>query len=227
MTIRDQLFRVREQIQQAELQAGRAVGSVQLLAVSKLHPVSSIREAYEAGQREFGENYVQELQEKRQALRDLPDLRFHLIGHLQSNKVKIALECADVIQTIDSIKIIESLGKRAGLEEKNLPIMIEINIGQESQKHGASPDSLPELMAEIAKHSRLQLRGLMTVPPHTDDPEGARPYLAALRTLREQNGGEQLLPELSMGMSHDMQVAVSEGATMVRIGTAIFGARPS
>lgn len=226
MTITSNLASVLERIRKAEHLAGRPTGSVKLVAVSKLHPPEAIREAYAAGQRDFGENYLQELAEKSEALSDLSDLRFHVIGHIQSNKAKVAARLASVIHTVDSASLASELGKRSADRPSPLPVMIEVNVGGEAQKHGCSPERVGEVIAAILEQPALTLQGLMTVPPHTDDPEGARPFFRQLRALQEQHG-VALLPELSMGMSHDLEIAVAEGATLVRIGTAIFGDRPA
>lgn len=219
------LQRVRERIAAAEARARRPAGSVVLMAVSKLHPVGALREAYAAGQRVFGENYAQELAEKADELGDLVDLELHMIGHLQSNKAKVAARHAAAVHTIDSVEIASELARRAGALGRVLPVSIEVNVGGEAQKHGCAPAVVERVVEAVRGLSALSLRGLMTVPPHTEDPEGARPYFARLRELRDALGGERALPELSMGMSHDLEQAVAEGATVVRVGTAIFGAR--
>lgn len=225
VSIAQRLEEVRARVARAEQQAGRPAGSVRLVAVSKMHPAEAIREAYAAGQRDFGENYLQELEAKASALSDLVDLRFHVIGHIQSNKAKIAVRHGAVIHTVDTPSLAGELGKRAAGRGAPLPVLIEVNVGGEAQKSGASPDAVGAVIAAISARPELTLRGLMTVPPTTEDPEGARPYFARLRALREAHGGPAALPELSMGMSHDLEVAVAEGATLVRVGTAIFGAR--
>jgi PLP dependent protein len=223
--IADRLREVELRLRQAEERHGRAPGSVKLIAVSKMHPSTAIREAYEAGHRDFGENYVQELATKVEELSDLPELRFHLIGNIQTNKAKLAAKLAHVVHTVDDVHIARELGKRALALGKHIPVLIEVNVGGEGQKHGAAPSDLSDVIAAVRREEALELRGLMTVPPHTEDPEGARPFFSTLRTLASLHGGKDVLPELSMGMTHDMEIAVSEGATMVRIGTAIFGAR--
>lgn len=225
MSISTNLEAIRHRILLAERAAGRPEGSVLLVAVSKLHPPEAIREAYAAGQRDFGENYPQELASKAEALADLPGLRFHLIGHLQSNKARIAARLAAVVHTIDTPALAAELGKRAAERASPLPVLIEVNVGGEAQKHGCTPDQIAPVIEAIQARPSLRLQGLMTVPPHTDDPEGARPFFRQLRELRERHGAD-LLPGLSMGMSHDLDVAVAEGATLVRVGTAIFGERP-
>jgi hypothetical protein len=225
VSIAQPLEEVRARVARAEQLAGRPAGSVTLVAVSKMHPAAAIREAYAAGQRDFGENYLQELEDKATELSDLVDLRFHVIGHIQSNKAKLAVRRGSVIHTVDSPSLARELGKRAAGRPGPLPVLIEVNVGGEAQKSGAGPGDLGAVIEAIEAQPALRLRGLMTVPPTTADPEGARPYFARLRALRDEHGGAARLPELSMGMSHDLEVAVAEGATLVRVGTAIFGAR--
>jgi len=215
------LAEVRARIALACRNAGRAPESVQLLAVSKRHSVDAIREAYAAGQREVGENYVQELVQKAHALRDLPDLRFRLIGRLQRNKVKDIVPIGCAVDTLDSLKLAEALSARAHELGRVLDVLVQVNIGEEAQKAGVPPLELPQLMASVSKLPALRMRGLLAIPPASDDPEHSRPYFRRMRELAQTLG----LPELSMGMSGDLEVAVEEGATMVRIGTAIFGPR--
>jgi hypothetical protein len=222
MSIAERLSQVRERLHAAEIAAGRDPGSVRLVAVSKLHPASAIREAYACGQRDFGENYVQELSEKVDALADLPGIVWHLIGNIQTNKAKVAAKLASVVHTVDDVSIARELGKRVASLGRTLPVLVEVNVGGEAQKHGATPSDIADVIAAVIAQPALVLRGLMTVPPHEGD---ARPYFSTLRTLRNAHGGAALLPELSMGMSDDLEAAVAEGATMVRIGTAIFGPR--
>lgn len=223
--IRQALADVRAAMAQAARDAGRSPDEVELCAVSKTKPSSAIREAYAAGQRTFGENYVQELQQKRAELADLEDLTIHLIGHVQSNKAKLAATLASSVDTIDRPEIARELAKRAAAAGKVLKVMIEVNVGGEAQKHGTRPEDLAALVDVVASEPSLLLDGLMTVPPHTDDPRGARPAFARLRELREAHGGAKRIRHLSMGMSHDFAEAIREGATMVRIGSSIFGAR--
>ena len=236
-SLAERLARVREQIAQAALEAGRSPEHVRLVAVSKTKPASAIREAHAAGQRDFGENYVQELAAKAEELQDLTDLRWHLIGRLQRNKTKLALKLASVVHTADSVRLVQDLGKRAAeqpvpearrmfaADDPRLPILVEVNVAGEAQKAGCSPSVLPGLLEAVERESSLRLMGLMTVPPHTEDPAAARPFFDELVRLRERHGGAERLPELSMGMTHDLKPAVSAGATIVRIGTAIFGVR--
>jgi pyridoxal phosphate enzyme (YggS family) len=225
--ISESLAEQQKRIARAAERAGRDPASVRLIAVSKTKPASLIREAYEAGQRDFGENYVQELVKKADELRDLPDLRFHLIGHLQRNKVKQVAGLVSAVHSVDSVRLAHELGKRAESERagKKLQVLVEVNVGGEESKSGASEAELDEVLAAVESAPLLELRGLMTVPPITEDPEGSRPYFEHLARLRDERGGAARLPELSIGMSHDLEVAIACGATYVRVGTAIFGAR--
>jgi len=209
---------------------------VRLIAVSKTKSADDIRDAYDAGQRDFGENYVKELETKVEALSDLTDLRFHLIGHLQRNKAKLAARLAGTIHTVDSVRLVEELGKRVQTPRNSTPppsvsgeprlaVLVEVNVGGEAQKSGCAPEDLAAILDAIETSPGLRLTGLMTVPPYTEDPAGARPFFEALAKLRNEHGGAERLPELSMGMSHDMEQAIFAGATMVRVGRAIFGER--
>jgi pyridoxal phosphate enzyme (YggS family) len=222
----------RERIVQAAISAGRDPGEVRLVAVSKTHPSDLIRAAYDEGQRDFGENYVQELQKKAAELSDLPDLVWHMIGHLQSNKARQVAGLVGCVHTVSSVKLARELGKRVGQHAANLgsagrplPVLLEVNIGGEENKSGCAPEEAFAVLTAIDEEPALVAKGLMTVPPSTPDPEGALPYFQKLRALRDDLGGLSRLPELSMGMSHDAEQAILAGATLVRIGTAIFGAR--
>jgi pyridoxal phosphate enzyme (YggS family) len=215
--LKEKLEQVETRIANAAARAGRKRDAITLLAVTKKFPAASISEAYNLGLRDFGENYVQEFEVKRSELGECSDARFHLIGHLQSNKSKIAAGIFDVIQTVDTSK----LAQRLDTEQKTLDVMIEVKLSHEDAKAGASPEEVPALMEAIRGCAHLRLQGLMTMPPWSDDAELSRPYFAKLRALAEANG----LAQLSMGMSHDLEVAIEEGATMVRIGTALFGPR--
>lgn len=215
--LKDSLDAVEERIQNACRRAGRARSDVTLIAVTKVFPATAIREAYALGVRHFGENYVQEFASKAPQVADLADAVIHLIGHLQSNKSKIASELFDVIQTVDSAK----LAKRLNDTGKRLTVMIEAKLSHEETKAGAHPDEIPPLVEAIRGCPNLDLAGLMTMPPWTDEAEPSRPYFRRLRELAAANG----LSNLSMGMSHDFEVAIEEGATHIRIGTAIFGRR--
>lgn len=213
--------RVRERIERACDRADRDRSSVELVAVAKAHPEETIRAAYDAGLRVFGENYAQELAEKVDALRDLPDLQWRFIGHLQRNKIKWVERARASVDTVDSIRLAEALAARAEAAGHTTEVLIQVNVGEEAQKSGCQPREVPALVAGVRQLTGVALRGLMTVAPHFDDPEDARPCFAALRRLAETHG----LETLSMGMTHDLEQAVAEGATMVRIGTALFGAR--
>lgn len=223
--VRVGLDAVRARIADAARRCGRDPASVTLVAVSKRQPEALIRAAYACGQRDFGENYVQELTQKREALADLAGLRWHMIGHLQTNKAKYIAPFVHMVQTLDDARVAEALSKRAQAAGRTIDALVQVNVGGEAQKSGCAPEALPALLDAVASLANINLTGLMTVPPHTDDPAGARPYFDALRALREVHGGEARLPTLSMGMTHDLEVAVEAGATMVRVGTAVFGAR--
>ncbi len=208
---------VRQRIAAACSRSGRHPDEVALLAVTKVFPSEVILDAYACGLREFGENYVQEFEGKSPQVSSLMDARFHLIGHLQSNKSRKAGELFDVVQTVDAPKLARRLEELA----KPLEVMIEVKLSGEEAKYGCVPDDLPALVDSIRSCPHLQLTGLMTMPPWSDDAEVSRPYFARLRELAGHHG----LTKLSMGMSHDLEVAIEEGATMVRVGTALFGSR--
>src|SRR5580693_6153119 len=216
-TLPERLDAVRARIARAAERAHRDPASILLLAVTKIFPASVILEAYDLGLRDFGENYVQEFEEKAPAVRGLESARFHLIGHLQSNKSKKAAELFDVIQTVDAPK----LARRLNESGRALDVMLEVKLSSEDAKSGAAPEELPDLIAAVRACSNLHLLGLMTMPPWSDDPEAARPYFRRLREFGERHG----LTQLSMGMSHDIEAAIEEGSTCVRVGTALFGKR--
>jgi len=208
-----------------------------LLAVSKGQPAAAIRAAYALGQRDFGENYVQELVEKAEALRDLSELRFHVIGHLQRNKVKHVAPHAQAVHSVDSLLLLAELDRRmAGREvaperrafgnDARLPVFVEVSIAGEAQKGGCDPAELGALLDAADSASSVRLVGLMCVPPLDAEPEQSRKYFDALRRLRDEHGGVARLPELSMGMTQDFEHAIRAGSTVVRVGTAIFGPRP-
>ena len=220
--ISSNLERLRERIARGCERVGRDPRSVELVAVSKAHSEAALRVAYEAGLRVFAENYAQELAAKAEALRDLPDVRWRFVGHLQRNKIKLVERARATVDTVDTLRLAEALSARARAGEYETEVLIQVNVGGEPQKSGCSPDALPELVAGLRALPGLRLRGLMTVAPHFDDPDNARPSFAALRRLAEAHD----LPTTSMGMSHDLEAAITEGATMLRIGTAIFGKRP-
>ena len=221
------LARVRERIAQSAARAGRDPGAIRLIAVTKTFPAQTIRAAYDCGLREFGENRVHEFCEKLPAL-DLPEARFHLIGHLQSNKVSQAMAFS-WIQTLDSERLARRLNEAATQAGKTLAVLIQVKLDGDPGKSGVAEAAVEPLVSFVASLERLALRGLMTLPPYTPDPEGARPFFQKLRQLRDrlQKSGFPQMQELSMGMTHDFPIAIEEGATMVRIGTAIFGPRPA
>ena len=231
MSIAKNIAQVRERINAATRRVGRDPREITLLAVSKTFPPERIREAYSAGLRVFGENRVQEFSGKAGSLRDLADAKWHLIGHLQTNKAAKAAELFSAIDSVDSLKLAQKLNSAAGQLGKKLRALIEINIGGEEAKSGVVAGS-PELEAILAgapQLDHLEIVGLMTIPPFTDDPRQARPYFQKLRELRDMIAARRLpavrLDVLSMGMSHDFEVAIEEGSTCVRLGTTIFGER--
>ena len=229
--IAENLAALRARIEAAAQRAGRSPLEIELMGVTKQVEPRRIREAYEAGLRLFGENHVQEFSEKINLLRDLPDARFDLIGHLQSNKAARAAELFAGVDSLDSLRLAEKLNSAAAKLGKRLSVLIEVNLAAEGAKTGLAPDSteLEQLLAAAPRLSALAIGGLMAIPPHTDDPEGARPYFRRLRQLREAIAARHLpaiaMDTLSLGMSHDFEVAIEEGATCVRIGAAIFGER--
>jgi pyridoxal phosphate enzyme (YggS family) len=231
---------VRKRVADAARASGRDPEAVRIVAVSKTKGSDAIRTAYAAGHRDFGENYAQELVKKAAELEDLPHLRWHFIGHLQRNKARLVARVASVVHTVDSVRLAEELGKRAteapvpsarafsrrgDALDARLQVLVEVNIAGESQKSGCPPDDVPALLDAIEHEPGLRLTGLMTVPPAFEDPEASRPFFEQLSKLRDAHGGAARLPELSMGMSHDLEQAVRAGATVVRVGTAIFGER--
>jgi pyridoxal phosphate enzyme (YggS family) len=219
------LAAVRERIDRAARAAGRDCQAVRLVAVSKTKPAEAIREAYAAGQRAFGENYAQELASKAEALADLPDIEWHFIGHVQTNKARIVAKWAHLVHAVDSVAVVGELAKRAARERTTpLPVLIEVNVGREPQKAGASASEIAEVMGAVRGQPSLALRGLMTIPP-AGDADTARQAFSTLASLRNLHGGVALLPDLSMGMSEDLELAIACGATWVRVGTAIFGPR--
>lgn len=209
---------VRERVADAAARSGRSPAEITVVAVSKIKPATDIIEAYHAGQRHFGENYVQEFQTKQEQLGELPGAVFHLIGGLQSNKTKLASNLFGVIQTIESVKTARRLNEQT---ERQLDVFLEIKLTNEATKRGLAEENLLEVKEFVEDCENLNLRGLMGIPRWSEDPEKARPYFRRLRETAERHG----LRGLSMGMSHDLEVAIEEGATLVRIGTAIFGER--
>ena len=216
----NRLQTVENRIQHALQSSGRKRPDITLVAVTKKFSAVRIREGYAAGLRHFGENYVQEFAGKLPELQDLKDARFHLIGHLQSNKARLASQIFQTIQTVDSGKLLERLDAAAGELDRDIDVLFEIKLSEEQSKTGADPNLLPELMDTAVK--RVHVSGLMTVPPWSEDAEQSRPYFRRLAALAKQYG----LRELSMGMSGDFEVAIEEGATIIRVGTALFGPRP-
>jgi pyridoxal phosphate enzyme (YggS family) len=232
MSIADNVAEIRERIARAAARVHRDPHSITLMAVSKTVEPERIKEAYAAGLRVFGENRVQEFEGKSAAISDLKEAQWHLIGHLQSNKASKAADLFHAVDSVDSLRLAGKLNQAATEAGKKLDVLIEIKVGQEESKAGIPLDSpeLQNLLNAAPKLENLQIRGLMTVPPLTEDPEGARPYFRLLRDLRDQIAARKLpaiqMDVLSMGMSHDFEVAIEEGSTCVRVGTAIFGARP-
>jgi pyridoxal phosphate enzyme (YggS family) len=223
----ENVAKVRERIAAACARAGRKPQDVRLIAISKTFPAERIREAYQAGLREFGENRVQEAAAKRPALSDL-DVTWHLVGHLQSNKAKHARELFRWIHSVDSLRLAEKLDKVAPHGEK-LPVLIEVNLGGEAAKAGVEPSAVAGLAEALSHLQTLEVRGLMVIPPFLEEAEMVRPYFRQLRELAKKIADRKMpnvsMQELSMGMSHDFELAIEEGSTMVRVGTAIFGAR--
>jgi len=236
MSIAENIARVRERIAAAARRTGRIPDEITLMGVSKTFPPERIREAYATGLRIFGENRVQEFAEKANALRDLRDTEWHLIGHLQTNKAAKATELFDAIDSVDSVRMAEKLNAFAESAGKKLSVLVEINVGGEKSKSGVAPapddqgsDELEQILQGAPRWGSLKIQGLMTVPPYAEDPEASRPYFRQLRQIRDSIAA-RALPKigttvLSMGMSHDFKVAIEEGATCVRVGTAIFGER--
>ena len=226
MGAKENVQKIKERIERACERAGRDPGEVSILAASKTRTPEEIREVFEAGIRLFGENRVQEARDKIPLLSDLP-IEWHMIGHLQRNKVKYAVNLFDVVESLDSKELADELEKRLSKLGKKMRVFIEVKLSPEETKHGCSPEEALELARHVLSLEHLKLEGLMTVPPYFEDLELVRPYFRKLREIRD-NLEDALginLPHLSMGMSHDFEVAVEEGATIVRIGTAIFGER--
>jgi pyridoxal phosphate enzyme (YggS family) len=232
MSISLNIAEVQQRTADASRRVGRQPQEVVLMAVSKTHPAERIRAAYGGGIRVFGENRVQEFAGKASSLLDLADAQWHMIGHLQSNKAAKAAELFGAVDSLDSLKLAERLNAAAETQNKKIPVLIEMNVGGEAAKSGVPPESrdLEDLLLAAPRFGALEFRGLMTVPPFSDDAQGARPYFRRLRELRDSIARRKLpgisMEVLSMGMSHDFEVAVEEGSTCVRVGTAIFGERP-
>jgi hypothetical protein len=224
--LRDRVARVLDRVARAASRSGRTAESIRLVAVSKMHPVERVAEAYEAGLRVFGENYVREAEEK---VRAVPDAEWHLIGKLQTNKVRKAVSLFGWIQAIDSPRLLAEISRRCIEAGKTLPVLVEVNLAGEGSKAGIPPEEVQALLSSAAALPGVRVRGLMAIPPMTEDPEGSRPYFVRLRELLDRcastGGAAGEMTELSMGMSSDFEAAIEEGATMVRVGTAIFGSR--
>ncbi len=229
MDIKQNIALVQEKVAAACRRARRRPEDVKLVAVSKTVPTERIRQAYEAGLRDFGENRVQEAEAKRSALSDLT-ATWHLVGHLQTNKAKLARELFHWVQSVDSLRLAQKLSQASVCSGDRLPVLLQVNLGNEPAKSGAREEEVAQLAEQISRLETLELRGLMAIPPYFENPEQGRPYFQRLRELAQEIESKNLpdvsLQELSMGMSHDFEVAIEEGATMVRIGTAIFGTRP-
>jgi pyridoxal phosphate enzyme (YggS family) len=223
--IAENLRRVKERIARACGRAGRDPGSVTLVAVSKTKGAADVEAAYGAGQRVFGENYVQELLQKQEVLARLPGLSWHFIGRLQRNKVRHLVGRVGMIESVDSARLAAEIEKRAGDLGRKVEVLVEVNVGGEETKAGSSADEVRAVLDAVAASRWLVCRGLMAVPPVEDDPGRSRRWFVVMREMREALGGGKILPELSMGMTSDFEAAIEEGATIVRVGTAIFGER--
>jgi len=230
-TISERLKIINERIKAAKIRSGRKDDNVKLLAVTKTVEPKRIIEAVNAGQKLFGENYVQEAKEKIEEIKKAGfDLDWHFIGHLQTNKVKHVIGLFSCIETLDSVKLAKEINKHAKKQDICMPCLIQVNISGEETKFGISPDKLEEFLDNIAKFKNIEITGLMTLPPFSLNPEEVRPYFIKLRELRDKfykkHPVASSMKELSMGMTNDFEIAIEEGATIVRIGTAIFGPRP-
>jgi pyridoxal phosphate enzyme (YggS family) len=222
MSIAQDFRRIEQRVATAARQSGRAASSVRLVAASKRQPVAAIREAYAAGCRHFGENYVQELVDKAAEMADLEGICWHHIGRLQRNKIKLVLPRVELVHGLDSLRLIEATEQRAGAAQRQCAALIQVNLGEEEAKSGCRPGDLGELLEAASHCEHIDLRGLMAIPPRGDQTESSFQQLAA---LRQAHGGAAVLPELSMGMSQDFERAIAAGATIVRVGSAIFGQR--
>jgi pyridoxal phosphate enzyme (YggS family) len=227
MSIAGNIREIKQRIAHAALESGRDPVTVQLVAVSKTKPAAAIAEAFNCGQLIFGENYVQELVAK---VAELPsEISWHFIGHLQSNKVRQIAGLVDMIHSVDRLSLAREIDRQWGLLGKSCEILIQVNIASEATKSGTSSEELLDLVREVAALPNVRIKGLMTMPPFFDDPDAARPYFAALRVLAREVEKEEIagveMRELSMGMSGDFEVAIGEGATLVRVGSALFGER--
>ena len=221
LPLQERLERLRARMVEAAQQSGRSADSVRLVAVSKKQPIESIRSLYHLGQRAFGENYAQELQEKAAALQDL-QIEWHFIGPFQTNKAKVLATCASWVETIGSVHAAQEFGRRVSQKDRApVPVLVQVNVGGSPQKHGCTPGDLREVLDAVEREPSLHLRGLMTIPEEANAQHG----FETLSTLRLLHGGITRLPELSMGMSQDLDLAIAAGATIVRVGTALFGPR--
>jgi len=220
--LRERLEHIEERIHAAAARSGRSRETITLVAVTKKFSADVIYEAHTLGVRTFGENYIQEFEAKHPRVAALPGAEFHLIGHLQSNKARLATGLFHTIETIDSLKLARRVDEAARALNKTLEIMIEVKLSEEESKTGALPEELPDLISALRRWASLRLTGLMTMPPWNEDPEQTRPYFRRLATLAHAHG----LAKLSMGMSHDFEAAIEEGATHIRIGRGLFGPRP-
>lgn len=216
---------VRARIDAACEASGRDRADVRLVAVSKFHDAAAVRAAYDAGQRAFGENYVQELCAKSAALADCSGIEWHVIGHLQRNKARDVVARAAMVHTVDSARLASALDRQCAEQGRALPVLVQVNVAGESQKSGCAPHELSAVLDACAGLANVRVRGLMTVPPERDEAAESLRYFEMLASLRDAHGGPSALPELSMGMTHDLEYAVRAGATLLRVGTAIFGAR--
>ena len=228
MSIAERLTEVRARITAAAQSAGRDPSSIRLIAVSKTVPLDLIRDAWQAGQRDFGENRVQEALQKIATSADL-EIRWHLLGHLQTNKARKAAVAFATIQSVDSVEVLHRLDQAAGETGNRPELLVQVDLAGETTKFGAAPDKVPRLLEAASQMKAARVVGLMALPPAPDTPEDARPWFKRLRSLRDEwlaaGVPEPMLRELSMGMSGDFEVAIQEGATMVRVGTSIFGSR--
>ena len=226
--MKDRLERVKERIRQAAEANRRPVETIRLIAVSKTMPARVVQQAIEAGVNDLGENYIQEARDKIHSLTKFP-VNWHFIGHLQSNKARYAVRLFDLIHSVDSLKLAKELDKYAKKIDKIQSVLIQVNVAREDSKSGVFAENTLKLLTEFSRLENIAVKGLMTMPPFFNAPEKVRPYFAALRTLRDQIRAEAIpnivMDELSMGMTGDFEAAIAEGATMVRIGTAIFGQR--
>ncbi|MBV8476336.1 MAG: YggS family pyridoxal phosphate-dependent enzyme [Acidobacteria bacterium] len=231
MSVGENIEKIRGQMAEAARKAGRRADAISLMAVTKTFGPELIRQAYDAGLRLFGENRVQEFQSKLGQLEDMSNAEWHMIGHLQGNKTNKAAELFSCVDSVDSLRVAERLNRAGGERGKRLKVLLEINVGEEAAKSGLRPDAqeLWQILASAAEWPHLEIEGLMTVPPFLNHPEAARPHFRRLRQLRDLIRARNLqavsMEVLSMGMSHDFEVAIEEGSTRVRLGTAIFGAR--